>query len=79
MGRARRRCSRAWPRTTRSCYAELARETLESLRVRFTRRRYRENLQRLQHERSELTDAIVKMAEGVELPGRAHADGRVAQ
>lgn len=60
-------------------YAEMARETLESLRVRFTRRLYREALERLRRERSELTDAIVKMAEGVELPGRAHADGRVAQ
>ena len=59
-------------------YAELARETLEALRVRFTRHRYRKTLDRLRAERSDLTDAIVHMVEGVELPGRLQPDGRIA-
>ncbi|MBL4844089.1 MAG: 1-acyl-sn-glycerol-3-phosphate acyltransferase [Planctomycetes bacterium] len=58
-------------------YTEQTRSTLRAIRVRFTRARYRESIQRLRSERAALHDAIEAMAEGLELPGRVGADGRV--
>jgi hypothetical protein len=49
-------------------YAELSRDALRSLRVRFTRRRYQESVARLRQERAQLTDAVVELSRDVPLP-----------
>ena len=58
-------------------YWRLARITLRNLRVRRTRSRSREAVADLRHERSALFDQISALAEGLELPGRVGADGRI--
>jgi glycerol-3-phosphate O-acyltransferase/dihydroxyacetone phosphate acyltransferase len=58
-------------------YQRLLGETLRAVRVRLTRSRRRVTLARLRVERSELHDAIVGLAEGLDLPGRVGGDGRV--
>lgn len=60
-------------------YSELAAETWRALRVCFMRRRYAAALDHLRSERSELHDALVGMGEGIELPGRLMADGRIVR
>jgi len=58
-------------------YRRLSRETLRSLRVRFTRRRRATQIERLRAERSELHDRIVALGEGLDLPGAITRDGSV--
>lgn len=58
-------------------YLELARETLRAAQVRLTRRRRRDAIARLLAERATLCDAILAMAEGLDLPGQVEASGRV--
>ena len=58
-------------------YAELAAATWRALRVCFMRRRYAAALAHLREERSALHDAIEAMGEGIPLPGRLSADGRI--
>jgi 1-acyl-sn-glycerol-3-phosphate acyltransferase len=59
-------------------YWRLARETWNALRVRLSRRRQRQAIDRLLEERSDLYDATMCLAEGLELPGWVAADGRIA-
>lgn len=58
-------------------YLELARETWRAARVRLTRRRRRGAVARLLAERAALCDAILAMAEGLDLPGQVDASGRI--
>lgn len=58
-------------------YTEQTQSTLRAIRVRLTQARYRKSIERLKGERAELCDAILAMAEGLELPGSVGADGRV--
>ncbi|MEE2750303.1 MAG: 1-acyl-sn-glycerol-3-phosphate acyltransferase [Myxococcota bacterium] len=58
-------------------YARVAQETLRALRVRFTRRTRTRTLARLKTERSEIHDAILLLADGIELPGSVGEDGKV--
>ncbi len=58
-------------------YARVAQETLRSLRVRVTRRVRIRSLARLRVERGVLCEALLELAEGVELPGNVRQDGRV--
>jgi hypothetical protein len=60
-------------------YQRRAREVLRSLRVRFARSQSRATIRRLQVERSEIFDAVMKLAEGLALPGKVAADGRVVR
>jgi 1-acyl-sn-glycerol-3-phosphate acyltransferase len=58
-------------------YWPVARDTARAVRVRFTRARRRSSILRLRHERAELTERILALAEGVALPGAVAPDGRV--
>jgi hypothetical protein len=58
-------------------YTEHTRATLRALRVRLTRRRYRDSVTRLRDERAQITVAIEAMSEGLDLPGALDAEGRV--
>lgn len=58
-------------------YSEDTQATLRAIRVRLTQARYRDSIERLKQERAELCDAILAMAEGLELPGSVGADGRL--
>jgi 1-acyl-sn-glycerol-3-phosphate acyltransferase len=58
-------------------YVELARETWRALRVRFTRGVRARSLLRLRVERAHLCDAVLELAEGLELPGEVGEDGRI--
>lgn len=58
-------------------YWRVARETARAVRVRLTRRRYALSVARLRRERARLHDAILAMAEGVELPGDVAPDGKI--
>lgn len=58
-------------------YLELARETWRAARVRLTRWRRRDAVTHLLAERAALCDAILAMAEGLDLPGQVEASGRV--
>ena len=60
-------------------YSRLAQETVRSVRVRLTRARRRISIARLKVERAELFDAVIAMAEGLELPGRVDAAGRIVR
>ncbi len=60
-------------------YAELAQDTLRSLRVRFSRAWYSGAVAELRGERSRLFDAIEAMSAGLELPGQVDPDGRLVQ
>lgn len=60
-------------------YLEVAAETLRALRVRFTRARRRASIERLRKERSDIHDALMKMAAGLDLPGVVHADGTIGR
>ena len=59
-------------------YLRLARETAHAMRVRLTRRLRRRRIEELRRERAILCDAILAMAQGLELPGAIQPDGRVA-
>ena len=59
-------------------YLRLARETAHAIRVRLTRRIRRRRIAQLRDERAALCDAIVAMAQGLDLPGAIQPDGRVA-
>ncbi len=58
-------------------YLRVGRETARGLRVRLTRKLQRRTLSNLRRERSALCDAIVGLAEGLELPGQVGVDGRI--
>ncbi|MGE0791417.1 MAG: 1-acyl-sn-glycerol-3-phosphate acyltransferase [Sandaracinaceae bacterium] len=58
-------------------YLRLSRETARAVAVRLTRERRRLAIARLRLDRSDLHDALVQMAEGLDLPGEAYDDGRV--
>lgn len=58
-------------------YLRLIRETLRGLRVRLTRARRQNTVNRLRKERSELYEAITGLARGLDLPGHVTAEGRV--
>jgi 1-acyl-sn-glycerol-3-phosphate acyltransferase len=60
-------------------YLRVARETARALRVRLTRRLRRRALERLRRERTALHDALLALAEGIDLPGTALADGRIVE
>lgn len=60
-------------------YLRLARETARAIRVRMTRERCRMTIARLRVDRAELCDALVAMAEGIDLPGRVLPDGTIAK
>lgn len=59
-------------------YGRLARETARALRVRFTRWRRSDLITDLRNERAEIFDALMVMAEGLELPGQVSDEGRVS-
>jgi hypothetical protein len=58
-------------------YLRVGRETTRGIRVRFTRQIRSRTLARLRAERAALCDAIVGLAEGLELPGQVGPDGRI--
>lgn len=58
-------------------YLRVGRETARGLRVRFTRKLRRRTLSRLRSERSALCDAILGLAQGLDLPGEVDIDGRI--
>jgi 1-acyl-sn-glycerol-3-phosphate acyltransferase len=58
-------------------YLRVAQETLRSVRVRLTRRLRTRAVARLRQERHLLHDALIAIAEGVDLPGAVADDGRI--
>ncbi len=60
-------------------YLRVARETARAVRVRLTRALRAKNIARLREERAALHDAILALAEGLELPGQVLDDGRVVK
>ena len=58
-------------------YTELSQETWRALRVRTTRRRQRNAIAKLITKRSNIYDAVDRLTEGLVLPGRVTADGRI--
>jgi 1-acyl-sn-glycerol-3-phosphate acyltransferase len=58
-------------------YGRLSRETLRAMRVRLRRRRRQQEVARLRLERSDLHDRLIRLAEGLDLPGEITRDGRV--
>ena len=59
-------------------YLRVARETARAVRVRFFRRARHNAVMALRQERAVLFDAIMDVAQGLELPGQVLEDGRVA-
>lgn len=59
-------------------YVELARSTWRALRVRLTRGLRARAFLRLRVERARLCDALLAMADGLDLPGMVTDDGRIA-
>jgi hypothetical protein len=60
-------------------YVALATGTWHALRVRLTRGRRARSFLRLRVERGRLYDAVMPLAEGLELPGVVEPDGRIAR
>lgn len=60
-------------------YLRVARETARAVRVRLTRALRAKNILRLRQERALLHDAILELAEGLDLPGNVLEDGRVVK
>ena len=60
-------------------YLEIAGETLRAVRVRLTRARHRRTVEHLLAERRALADALLGMAEGLELPGAVAPDGTISR
>jgi 1-acyl-sn-glycerol-3-phosphate acyltransferase len=58
-------------------YQRLVKATLRAIRVRLTRARRSGTIRRLRGERAELHDWMMRLAEGLELPGTVSPDGRV--
>jgi hypothetical protein len=58
-------------------YLRLAVQTLRNIRLRATHADRRDVLRALATERSELCDAVVEIAAGLDLPGTVHDDGRI--
>jgi len=59
-------------------YGRLVRETARALRVRFTKWRRSDLITDLRSERAVIFDALMAMAEGLDLPGEVSAEGRVS-
>jgi len=59
-------------------YLRITREVTRAFRVRLTRRRRAETIERLRRERAALHDALAEFTGGVDLPGEVKSDGRVA-
>lgn len=60
-------------------YQRLARRALRSIRVRLTRSRRSQALRRLRSERAQLYESLMRLAEGLVLPGTVERDGRVVE
>lgn len=60
-------------------YSRLLYVARRAVRVRLTRARRRKALERLRQERARLCDAILGLAEGLDLPGAVAPDGRVVE
>jgi 1-acyl-sn-glycerol-3-phosphate acyltransferase len=60
-------------------YTELASGTWRAVRVRFTRGMRARSLLRLRVERGRLCDALLALAEGLDLPGAVGDDGRIVR
>ena len=58
-------------------YGRLSRETLRAMRVRLRRRRRQDEVERLKRERQSLYEWLIRLAEGLDLPGEIAHDGRV--
>ena len=58
-------------------YQRLVQETLRALRVRFTRAQRTDAIQQLRKERGELYEGVIRLSNGLELPGTLAKDGRV--
>ena len=58
-------------------YLRLARETARAVRVRLTRTRSQRAIERLRLERSAIYERVMKLAEGLALPGAVADDGRI--
>lgn len=58
-------------------YGRLSRETLRAMRVRLRRRRRQDEIERLKSERQSLYNWLIRLAEGLDLPGEIARDGRV--
>jgi len=58
-------------------YGRLSRETARAIRVRLTRRRKVEEVERLRAERGVLFEWLSRLADGLDLPGTIAPDGRV--
>lgn len=58
-------------------YSQLVRETLRSLRVRLTRARRARAITWLKVERAELFEAVIGLAEGLDLPGKVDPSGKI--
>ncbi len=56
-------------------YLHVAQETLASIRVRLTKARRKVHVSRLLVERADLYDALMALADGIELPGKLGSDG----
>lgn len=59
-------------------YLHVAQETLAAARIRLTRSRRKVAISRLQLERAELFDDLMKLAEGIDLPGSLAQDGSLS-
>jgi hypothetical protein len=60
-------------------YLRLVRKTYRSIGVTLTRARRSHAIQKLRGQRSDLYDAMMALAEGLDLPGLVTTDGRVAR
>jgi 1-acyl-sn-glycerol-3-phosphate acyltransferase len=60
-------------------YLHVSRQTLRALRVRLTRRRRRAAIARLKVERSAIFEAIMTLAQNLDLPGEVQEDGRITK
>jgi len=58
-------------------YSRLTQETLRALRVRLTRARRGRAIERLRTERAALFEGLMGLREGLDLPGRVDASGRI--
>jgi hypothetical protein len=58
-------------------YQRWVSRTMRSIRVRLTQARRSDSIRRLKEERSRLFDRLMKLADGLELPGEVAEDGRI--
>ena len=59
-------------------YQRLVQETMRSLRIRLTRTRRSDSVRRLREERSVIFEQIMKLADGLDLPGKVSSNGSIA-